>query len=98
MAPSKAQKAATAQRRAQAIQLRMAGMIYEDIAARLGYSSRQAAARDIQRALDIARGEQHAAAAHCIALDLMRLDRLQTAAWPEALRGDPTMTATVLKI
>ncbi|RSN38580.1 hypothetical protein DMC64_41675 [Amycolatopsis sp. WAC 04197] len=88
MGASKEQRAATAKRRADAIRLRLAGMDYETIAERLEYSSRQAAHKDIQRAMTAYIQEASAAVDELRNVELMRLDRLQAAAWPAAVKGD----------
>jgi hypothetical protein len=85
---SKAQRAATAKRRADAIKLRMAGLDYETIAERLGYSSRQAAQKDMQRALTAYVQEASTAVEELRHVELMRIDRLQAAAWPAAMKGE----------
>jgi hypothetical protein len=95
---SKAQRAKTAQRRTQAIGLALAGLSWDAIADKLGYSSRQAAHKDVQRALAQAVAEQTSAAEELRMVELMRLDRLQAAAWPKALTGDLKAIETCLKI
>lgn len=67
----------TAVRRAEALRMRAAGCKYEDIAQALGYSSRSAAAQDVQRALMVAVSEP---ATEVRALELTRLDDLWVAA------------------
>jgi hypothetical protein len=70
---------ATAQRRAQALKLRLAGARYDDITQQLGYSSRGAAVQDVQRALVATVQEP---ADELRALEVQRLDML----WQTALR------------
>jgi hypothetical protein len=98
MPASKAQRAATADRRTKAIALRLAGLDYQAIADKLGYSDRAAAYVDIDRALKAnlkAETEQ---------VDLLRytsglrLDRLQAALWPKAVGGDTKAADTCLRI
>lgn len=98
MSASKAQRAKTAQRRTQAIQLALAGLGWDAIADKLDYSSRQAAHKDVQRALAQRLAEQTEAADELRAVELMRLDRLQAAAWPKAVGGDLKAIETCLKI
>ncbi|MFC9497629.1 hypothetical protein [Streptomyces sp. NPDC056982] len=98
MPASKAQQAATAKRRAQAIALRLAGMDYDTIAERLGYSSRGAATKDICRTLDAYRQEEEAKVEEWRQLESQRLDRLQAAAWAKAAKGDLKAIETVLKV
>jgi hypothetical protein len=88
LSASAAQRAKTAERRTQAIQLRLAGLDFETIAKRLGYSSRQAAAKDLQRALARNIEMERSAADELRHVELMRLDRLQGAFWARALGGD----------
>jgi hypothetical protein len=70
---------AVAQRRAQALKLRLTGARYDDIAAQLGYSTRAAAIQDVQRALV---ASVHEPAEELRALEVQRLDML----WQTALR------------
>lgn len=98
MPASKAQRAATAERRGKAIALRLAGMDYESIAQRLGYADRGAACKDIQRAMEANIAQQTQSADTLREVELMRLDRLQAAAWQAAASGDLKAIETVLKI
>lgn len=98
MSASSAQRAKTAERRAQAIQLRIAGLDYETIAKRLGYSSRQAAAKDLQRALARNLELERTAADELRHIELMRLDRLQGSFWARALGGDLKAAEFCLKV
>ncbi|MFF4409825.1 hypothetical protein [Streptomyces sp. NPDC001404] len=98
MPASKAQRAATAQRRAQAIALRLAGMDYQTISERLGYADRGAASKDVHRALESALEAESAAAETLRELEVQRLDRMQAAAWAKAAKGDLKAIETVLKV
>lgn len=98
MPASKAQRAKTAERRAKAIALKLAGLEYQAIADRLGYASRSAAYTDIKRALDANLAQVSESVEDLRTFELMRLDRLQAAAWPAAANGDPRLIETVLKI
>lgn len=98
MPHSKAKMAQVAKRRADAIRLRLAGMDYDTIADRLGYSSRGAASKDIYRAFDAFRAEEEAAVETWREIEAQRLDRLQAAAWPAAAKGDLKAIETVLKV
>jgi hypothetical protein len=98
MPASKAQRAFTAHRRAQAIALRLAGMDYQTIAERLDYASRGAASKDIHRALEETLEAESAAAATLRELEVQRLDRMQAAAWAKAAKGDLKAIETVLKV
>lgn len=76
MAAPRAQRAATAERRAKLIKLRLAGRRYEDIYEELGYSSRYAASRDFNRALEQNIAEQRASMEVYREAELMKLDDL----------------------
>ena len=88
MGASKAQRAKTAERRRRAIELRLAGATYEQIAETLGYSSRAAAYVDIDRALRAALAEQHQEADMLRHQELARIDTLQRSVWDAAMQGD----------
>lgn len=98
MPPSKAQKAVTAKRRAQAITLRLAGMDFDTIAERLDYSSRGAATKDFWRAVEANRLEEAQAVENLREVEGTRLDRLQAAVWAKAVQGDLKAVETVLKV
>ncbi|MFD5451213.1 hypothetical protein [Streptomyces sp. NPDC127100] len=98
MPASKAQRAATAKRRSQAIALRLAGMDYQTIAERLDYADRGAASKDICRALEANLEAESVAAATLRELEVQRLDRMQAAAWAKAAKGDLKAIETVLKV
>lgn len=98
MPPSKAQKAQTAERRRKAITLRLAGMDWQSIADQLGYADRGAACKDVNRALEANLAEQSQAADTLREVETLRLDRLQAAAWPSAVKGDLKAIETVLKV
>jgi hypothetical protein len=98
MPASKAQRAATARRRQQAIALRLAGASLDTIAAQLGYAGRAAVCVDLGRALDIALADQARDAEALRQLELMRLDRLQAATWGRAMTGDPGAVMAALRV
>lgn len=98
MPASKAQQAKTAKRRTEAIKLKLAGVDYDTIAERLNYASRQAATKDMCRALKQYRKEEGEKVAQWRTLEGRRLDRLQAAAWTAAVKGDLKAIETVLKI
>lgn len=81
MATSRPRQAATAQRRAAAIRLRLEGKSYEDIATELGYSNRASACKDITRATEAAILEQRAGVEVLREQELMRLDALWQEVW-----------------
>jgi uncharacterized protein YegP (UPF0339 family) len=83
------------EQRTQAMQLRLAGATYEAIAQAVGYSSRQAAYRAIERArLETLREPADALRE----MELMRLERLQQGVWPAAIKGDHGAVDRVLRI
>lgn len=98
MPASKAQRAATAKRRAQAVAMRMAGLDYQTIADRLEYKTRQAAAKDVERALAANLAEVTRTAEEFREVERMRLERLQAAAWQAAVGGDLKAIETCLRI
>lgn len=98
MPASKAQQAKTAHRRAQAIALLLAGVDYDTIADRLEYSSRGAATKDVWRALEQNRLEEKQAVDQLRQIEGARLDRLQAAVWPEALKGNLKAVETVRRL
>lgn len=98
MPASKAQQAATAERRAKAIALRIAGMDWQTIADRLGYSDRASACKDVTRALERHRSEESRQIEILRQLTEERLDRLQAAYWAKALQGDPKAAEIVMKV
>lgn len=98
MPASKAQRAATAQRRRQAIALRLAGADLQTIADRLGYAGRAAVCVDLGRAYDVALAEMTRDAEELRALELARLDRLQAAVWAAAMAGNVRAADTALRV
>lgn len=98
MPASKAQRAATAERRGKAVAMRLAGLDYETIANRLGYASRGAACQDITRALEANVAEQNRNADVLRQEELQRLNRLQAGVWQAAVSGDTKAVDTALRI
>ncbi len=84
----------TNSRRQQALELRLAGAPYRLIADRLGVSL-PVAWKHTQAALQQA---PHEPVQELRQIELARLDRLQTAHWPQALGGSADATDRVLKI
>lgn len=95
MPASKAQRTKTAERRSQAVTLRIAGADWETIARTCGYASRGAACTDVTRAMETATAEATRNADVLRHMELARLDRLQRAFWPAALNGDADAARTV---
>ncbi|WP_188197233.1 hypothetical protein [Nonomuraea sp. SYSU D8015] len=87
-----------AQRRTQALQMRIAGVSPTLIAERLGYNSPQAASADITAALKRAAKAEGMAAEHLLHLEIGRLDRMMAALWPKVLKGEVQAAETCLKI
>jgi hypothetical protein len=98
MPASRAQRTKTAERRAKAVQLRIAGASWETIAQSCGYASRGAANTDVTRAMEAATAEACRNADVLRQLEITRLDRLQQAVWAEAIKGDQDAIRTVLGI
>jgi len=98
MAVSRAQRAKTADRRAKAVAMRTAGVDWQTIADRLGYSSRGAACKDVTRALEVSQEEATRNTAMHRHLELLRLDRLQAGLWTTAAGGDPKAVTAALGI
>lgn len=97
MAASKAQRAAAAKKRTQAIALRIAGVDWATIADRVGYRSAGAACTAVKEAMEANLKEQDAGADELRALTVMRYDRLQAAYWSDAVKGDKKAADVVLK-
>ena len=77
------QRLTTAQKRAKAIQLRIAGASYEQIAAKVGYASRGAAHKAVNE--EIAKIPREPAK-DLLALELQRLDAMHLALWTQAIQ------------
>lgn len=92
MPASRAQRAATAERRAKAVQLKIEGADYATIAAELGYSDQAAAHKDITRALEAAVTQQHKAVEILRQEELMRLDLLWVEVWAVLKREHVTVS------
>lgn len=85
---SKAELAMVSERRAKAIQMRIAKIDYQTIADRLGYPDRQSVCRDISRALQRHRAEEDRSIDMYREQELAGLDRLQAAVWDRAISGE----------
>lgn len=88
MPASKAQRAQTAERRKNAIAMRLAGADWDLIREKLGYASRGAAYTDVQRAFETAQAEMRENVATLRHVTNLRLERLLMVVYPMALRGD----------
>jgi hypothetical protein len=78
-----------------AVQLALAGATYQQIADQLGFSSRGNAWRTVQRVLARVDAEDAAALR---TVEGGRLDRMQTAVWANAVKGDVKAVGAVLRI
>ncbi|MFJ1539307.1 hypothetical protein ACIODS_12260 [Micromonospora chalcea] len=92
MPASKAQRAATAKRRAEAVAMRMSGATYDTIAEALGYASKAAAYVDITRALEANVAEQHRTVELYREEELQSLDVLLAEAWAVLKRDHVTVS------
>jgi hypothetical protein len=88
-------KVADAVRRAKALELRLAGRTFDEIAAELDYADRTTAYRAVERALT---GLGRHDAEQLRDLDLARLERLFAAVWPAASAGELDAVDRALKI
>ncbi|MFG1709222.1 hypothetical protein ACFLIM_39130 [Nonomuraea sp. M3C6] len=90
MVSSKKRASATvvAERRAKAVQMRIAGISPTIIAENLGYSSSAAVIKDITRSMQKAAKAEHIASEHLLQIEIDRLDRLMASVWAKALGGD----------
>lgn len=92
-----AKRAALAQRRAQAIEMKLAGFTYKQIADRLGYSNQSNVTNDINRAFEQAVIDREHHVDVLIEEQIQILDRMRRAAWPAAIKGDTRSIDIVLK-
>lgn len=99
-----AERTLARERERQAIELRKAGLTYDQIAARLQPHedgrplSRQAACAMVKRAMDRLRGETSEIADEVRALETERLDALLASLWDRATGGDDSAVDRVLRI
>ena len=100
-----AQQAATADRRRQAIEMRIAGHSWQAIADALGYDSKGSANTDVRRALEQARVELaiprealRELEAERLDAELVRLEETQAAIWLLVQAGDLRAIDTSLRI
>ena len=86
---------AAAERQRQALDLRLAGLPFRDIALQLSYAGPAGAYKAVNAAL---RRTLDPPAAELRSLEAERLDRLQFGLWQRALKGDVTAIDRVLRI
>lgn len=92
---NKAPSAEQIEKEKQALELRRAGVTYDVIAERVGFSDRTIARRYVMRALGRTLQEP---ADDVRRIEVDRLDRLQRALWPAAMQGDDKAIGSVLKV
>ena len=80
---------------AKALELRIAGVSYAKIASTLGLADPLEARAAVLTALDADELDDHGDA---ILLDVQRLDRLTTALWPRAVKGDLGAVDRLMKL
>lgn len=96
-APVTRSKSATAEKDRRCLELRRMGLTLDEIATQVGYANKgsvsKALAREAKRSggpeMDPDRARE---------LEADRLDRLQAAVWPKAMKGDPIAVEKVLRI
>lgn len=84
-----------AERRAQALNLKIAGATYDAIARTLGYANRGNAHRDIHTALAAITKEP---AEEYVKLQMARLDEMLLALWPKVRKGDAHAISRALTV
>lgn len=88
-------RALAAARRVKAVELKTAGLTYQQVATELGYTSRGTAYNVISKALK----EQTAEAVGSLrGLENARLDALQRALWEAAMTGDVQAVNSIVRI
>lgn len=80
-----------------ALELRLAGRTYQQIADQLGYTSRAAVAVDIDRAHEQAVLERNANSELLVQEQLEIITRVRRANWVKMLEGDPKAAEIVMK-
>ncbi|GAA1431829.1 hypothetical protein GCM10009601_51650 [Streptomyces thermospinosisporus] len=98
MAASRAQRARAAEKRKLAVELALAGLDWESIAERTGYASRGAACTAVNEALKNHLKEMGQNLDELRTVEIARLDRLQAALWPKAMKGDTKAADSVARI
>ena len=83
------------ERQLKALELRKAGVAYEEIARALGFKWKSGAFAAVKRALKEVKREP---CQELIVLEAERLDKMQTALWAKAIRGDYGAVDRILRI
>lgn len=86
------------ERQTKAVALRLAGLGYQEIADQLDYPSRTHAFADVEAAITLRAQDGTRTVDSLRETEVMRLDRLQAAAWAKALAGDYKAIELSLKI
>lgn len=86
------------ERRKQMFQMKMAGVDWATIADRCGYSSSEYAQTDYQRVRNRSRAELRTSVEEARWLEVSRLDRIQAAVWPKAMKGDTKAADTAHRV
>lgn len=86
------------QRRSLMFQLKLAGVDWRTIAERCEYASPEYAMTDYQRERRKSKAELHTTVEEARWLEVDRLDRLQAAVWPKALKGDTKAADTAHRL
>ena len=88
-------RALAAARRARAVELRTAGLTYDQIAIELGYANRGTVYRVVAEAL---KAQTLDAVEELRGLEVQRLDSLQLAMWQKAMEGDVPSAMAVVRV
>lgn len=96
--PTKEQEQAIRERRKQATALRLAGVDWQSIADRLGYTDRDHACQDVRRALKQSAAELSSSLEDLRQEELARIDRLIAAIWAQAMAGDQRAAETCARL
>jgi hypothetical protein len=86
------------ERRRAAVQLKIQGKSWQEIADLLGYDSKGSACGDVRRALENAVKALSIPLEEYRQLELDRLDVMQDALWPKVLEGDTRAIDTALRL
>lgn len=93
--PASPRRIETTERRDKAVQLRLAGATFNQIAEQCGYTDRSSAYRAIRTAVDRV-GREHAE--ELFDTNMARLDRLLMAVWQQAMQGEDKAVQNALRI
>jgi hypothetical protein len=96
--PRRIPKAEVLEKERRALEMRRAGADYASIAAQLGYANKGGAHKAVTSALARTIGETVEDAGELRRVEADRLDRLQLAIWPQAMRGDLNAVDRVLRL